>query len=352
MKEGFQVTLNGKFRQRIRTRLQDRYGTSRATHEVNQYSEQMAYGHREVLTRYLGLPSDAYFKAILTHGKILSHELDPIRPQFSRDGFPLLQALWRSDAEDQAKNIKVMNVISIGATGLYELSNQGVGLEQIKRNIEKVSKKHVWSENRADLLDLFSGKKILYMPTHSWDGDVVKHTIEKVDFLKNLVPQNVTVCLGYLDFCDPKVRRIYSQPGWKIECAGVRASKAFGSPAGGREYFLAELFYILDQADVVIADELTTGQMYAACIGKEIGLLPEDDSVSLTFSSWQTSSNFREFNMKIRETYPWLIGNDLNNTMCEDISQALGVNRFRMPSELGRELPWYQEKRLEFRSTE
>lgn len=342
------MTLNGKFRQRIRTRLQDRYGTSRATHEVNQYSEQMAYGHREVLTRYLGLPSDAYFKAILTHGKILSHELDPIRPQFSRDGFPLLQALWRSDAEDQAKNIKVMNVISIGATGLYELSNQGVGLEQIKRNIEKVSKEHVWSENRADLLDIFQDKKILYMPTHSWDGEVVEHTIEKVDFLKNLNSRNVTVCLGYLDFCDPKIRRVYSQPGWKIECAGVRASKEFGSPAGGRENFLKELFNIIEDVNVVIADELTTGQLYAACIGKEIGLLPEVDSVNLTFSKWQTTANFGDFNKKIRSTYPWLTGKNINMGMAGDISQALGIDTFKTPTELMNLLPWYQEPRLKF----
>jgi hypothetical protein len=191
------------------------------------------------------------------------------------------------------------------------------------------------------------GKKILYMPTHSWDGDVVEHSIGKVNFLKKLESKNVTVCLGYLDFSDPSVRRIYSQSGWKIECAGVRASKVFGSPAGGRANFLKELFRILDESDIVVADELTTGQMYAACLGKEIGLLPEEYSVTFSYSKWQSSSDFGNLNREIRALYPWLVGKKATSEkICADISQALGVDKFKDPARLMNILPWRQEEIL------
>jgi len=339
--------LVGNLRQNLRARLQDRYGVPRVQQELNQYSEQMAYGHREVLINYMELPQDAYFEAILTHGKILPNRLDPIRPQFSRDGAPLLQALWRADAEEESKELHIANVFSIGATGLYELNNLGVGINQVKENINFVASNHEWSENRGDLIDKFAGKKILYMPTHSWDGDVVEHSIGKVNFLKKLESKNVTVCLGYLDFSDPSVRRIYSQSGWKIECAGVRASKVFGSPAGGRANFLKELFRILDESDIVVADELTTGQMYAACLGREIGLLPEEYSVTFSYSKWQSSSDFGNFNREIRALYPWLVGKKATSEkICADISQALGVDKFKDPARLMNILPWRQEEIL------
>jgi hypothetical protein len=129
--------LVSSLRQNLRARLQDRYGVPRVQQELNQYSEQMAYGHREVLINYLELPQDAYFEAILTHGKILPNRLDPIRPQFSRDGAPLLQALWRSDAEEESRELHIANVFSIGATGLYELNNLGIGINQRHRQAHK-----------------------------------------------------------------------------------------------------------------------------------------------------------------------------------------------------------------------
>lgn len=339
--------LFSRTRQFMRIKLQDRYGISRATQEVNQFSEQMAYGHREVLIRYLDLPQTAYFRAIMPHGKILPQALDPIKPEISREGRPLLQALWRSDAEEIAHTIKNTNVISIGATGLYEFSNLGLGIHQVLGNVESVSERLEWSENTQDLLDKFSGKRVLYMPTHSWDGDVVEHSLDKVDFLKKLDVNNVRVSLGYLDFADPTIRRVYSQTGWKIECAGARASKVFGSPAGGRVTFLTELFHILDWAEIVIADELTTGQMYAAGMGKEIGLLPENDSVALSYSKWQTNSDLKNLHKEVRDLYPWLTGKSQNSQkMKMDICQALGIDKFKTREELASILPWYEEEKL------
>lgn len=330
-----------------RIRLQDRYGISRSSQEINQFSEQMAYGHREVLNRYLSLPNNAYFKAILTHCKILPQTLDPITAQLTRDGEPILQALWRSDAEEEAAKIENAKVISIGATGLYELSNLGVKIQEVISNIASVSRMHKWSLYKSDLLDNFAGKKILYMPTHSWDGDVVEHSIDKINFLHNLDKSKVKVSLGYLDFCDPSVRRLYSQMGWSLECVGVRASKEFGSPAGGRVKFLNELFRMLDWADIVIADELTIGQLYATCLGKEIGLLPDVDSVSLSYSKWRTSQDFGQLNKEIRKLYPWLVGESIGkDQMSIDISTALGIDKFRTEEELREILPWYEESKL------
>ena len=99
----------------------------------------------------------------------------------------------------------------------------------------------------------------------------------------------------------------------------------------------------------MIADELTTGQMYATCLGKEIGLLPELDSVSLSYSKWQTSQDFGQLQREIRKLYPWLVGNPVNtDQMSTDISIALGLDKFRAVKELREVLPWREEHKLTY----
>jgi hypothetical protein len=331
----------------IRSKLQNRYGLSDELTALNQYSEQLAYGHREIIVEYLALPKEAYFSAVLTHGKILPHIIDPIFKLIGRDEKPLLQILWRSDAEREAELNGIRNVKSIGATGLYALSNIGHGIDKSISNIENFAYNYFWGKSTEELLNYFQDKKILVMPFHSWDGDVIEHDTQKIEFLKALDPTNVRICLGYLDFCDPKVRRLYSQFGWETLCAGVRASKAFASPAGGRVGFLYELFKIFDWADIIVGDELTTGMFYSVCMGKKIGLFPGDFSIKLKYSKWQTDEQSMRTQNRVRELYPWLIGVGVEpSKIFDDICSALGTNKFKAPNDLIDILPWYKESKL------
>lgn len=333
-------------RKKLRNQLVYRYGVSRSLQNLTQYSEQMLCGHREVLIQYLGYPPDVYFEAIIPQGKILQHEIEPIEVFRDREGKPLLQLLWRSDAEEEAKKFGIDNVISIGATGLYALHNVGVSIENCRLNIAKVAANYSWRKSNTDLLEKFKGKNVLYMPLHSWEGAAAQHNSNEFSFLGALDKSKVRVCLGYLDYCDPSIRKKYLQFGWEIDCAGVKDSPAFPSPSGGRSNFLYELFNILDWADIVLADELTTGQFYAVCLGKEIGLLPENRGQQEIFLGAEKKRDF-DLNKKIREAYPWLSGNDfVKEDISRDITEALGLDKFRSRKELSEIIPWHREPLL------
>ncbi len=333
-------------RRKFRNQLVNRYGVSRSLQNLMQYSEQMLCGHREVLIKYLGYPLDTYFEAIIPQGKILQHEIEPIEVFSDRDGRPLLQLLWRSDAEEEAKKFGIDNVISIGATGLYALHNMGVSIENCKLNIAKVAANYSWGKSSAELLEKFKGKNVLYMPTHSWTGATAEHDSNEFKFLAALDKSKVRVCLGYLDYCDPSIRKLYLQFGWEIDCAGVKDSLEFPSPAGGRSNFLYELFSIFNWADIVLADELTTGQFYAVCLGKEIGLLPKNLAGQQISLNAETKRDFH-LNKKVRDAYPWLSGNDfVKESIPRDVIEALGLDKFKSRRELSEIIPWHREPLL------
>jgi hypothetical protein len=315
--------------------------------DINQFSEQLAYGHREILIEYLNLPADAYFQARIPHAGMLPNEVLPISEFQTRDGKTLKQMLWRSDSEEISKKLNIKGVHAIGATGLYAMSNQGLDLDICKKRIEIFSNNHKWSKNPETVKEILNNRKVLYMPFHSWDGDVIEHNLKKIDFLKEHDPKRIRVSLGFLDYCDPRVRRLYSTYGWSLDCAGVRASKVFGSPAGGRNRFLYELFSIIDWADIIIADEFTTGLFYAVCLGKEIGLLPGLPTTKLEYSKHQNSENENFVQLQIRKLYPWLNGESTNsNKIYEDVASALGIDKFRSPGDLKEILPWRVEPSL------
>jgi hypothetical protein len=325
----------------LRNRLQRRYDTSGLSDLQRCYGEQMAYGHREVLLEYLNLPKNKYFKAIVTHGKILPDEIDPILPAFDTFGHQIMQVLWRSDAQAQAAK-KGVNAISIGATGIYAMLNRGYSLDQIKRNVALVSEKHKWSAKEAELLEILSNKKVLYMPIHSWEGDVIQRNQEDVAFLRKLDSKNVVVCLGFLDFADPECRSIYTAAGFRVECAGVRESMIFGSPAGGREKFLYSLINLIEQSDFVLADELTTGQLYAACLGKQTGILSMKKGSELSYSKWRDTESFQKAMKAQNEYFSWLSGKNMSKeSIYKNISVSLGLEEIKSPRLLAELLPLY-----------
>lgn len=322
-------------RRKVRKYLQERYDSSGKSDLERYYGEQMAYGHREILLEYLGASRDYYFKAALTHGKLLPDRFDPITPLFRRDGSQILHALWRSDGEVEAAK-KGVKAISIGATGLYALNNLGQAITETRRNLVSFAKKHTWSSDTKAAADLLKDKRVLYMPQHSWDGEVVNHKNSDVGILNLLNPAKVTVLLAYLDFLDFENRGYYESLGFKVECAGIRASKVFASPAGGREKFLYTLFDIISRNDAVVSNSLTTGLFYAACLEKKIGILPGVGIQEFVFSKWRNSEEFKLDIEEQKSFFRWLTDSDSCSAedIYSDISDAIGLNMFKSPTQI------------------
>ena len=323
----------GQARRITRNFLRNRYGFNFKEARLNQYQEQFAYGHREVLLDYSNQPRNIVFKAILAHGKILPHSLDPIIPAFDiLDGKEISQLLWRDDALEDAKLAGVTSAFAIGAPFLYVLSNLGQTISQTRSNIVDLSN-YLCLSPKMKINDIANSKKVTYFPLHSWEGDVNQHSISSKFLLKELDPKRVRVCLGFLDYCDPAVRKVYEQFGWETVCAGVRDSMIIGSPAGGRERFLYSLAEIISDADFVIANEFTTALFYAAALGKKIAIIESPELQSLSFSTWNDNGSFNSLIGGPKKLYPWLIDGDCNaDQISRDIHTALGVHSFKEPS--------------------
>lgn len=312
--------------------MTSRYGINLRIAIENQYTEQFQYGHREILLEYANLSMDLMFKAIIPHGKITPHFVNPIRPSYEiRDGSEILQLLWRDDSSQEARKLGFVNTKSMGTPFLYALANQKQTISSTVKNLNSLSSNFTWVTNQQQNV-LEGSRKITYFPLHSWEGNVHQHTVPQDFLLKRIDPSRVTVCLGFLDFCNPEVRKTYTELGWQLTCAGVRESKIVGSPSGGRNRFLYNLIEIISDADFIVANEFTTGLFYAAAQGKGIGILPTTNHHELIYSSWENGNDFNMQLNKERELFPWLWGEIASkDRIMSDLTTALGIESFKQP---------------------
>lgn len=320
-------------RKKARRYMVKRYSNNPVPIELQLYGEQFAYGHREILLKYCGISENYMFKAHIPHGGVSPASIDPINRIDDDNGNPILQLRWRHDSDVEAEEANIKNVTPIGAPFLYALSNLGYTPEQISYQIQKSVGNFDWPRESSEQSKYLSeSKNILYMPLHSWDGDVHVHQIPKDSPLTKLRNSKITVLLGFLDFCDPDTRNAYAELGWNVECAGVRSSKITGSPAGGRNSFLYNLHNLMEKNDTVVSNEFTTGLFYAASMGKKMGILNQSINYELKYSSWQERSQYEKRMIQIRSYYEWLIGGSFTReSLNEKVEMALGLRSFRSP---------------------
>jgi hypothetical protein len=297
------------------------------------FEEQFYYGHREILLEYSGLPSDFVFEAIVSHGDLYPFEDKRIPFEFDLKGDPLLQLEWRSDAELVAAELGVQKVLSIGAVGAYELLNQGIDKSELKLNLSSFSEDFNWPQSqKLQAKRLNEHSSVIYFPEHSWVGDVLSYVIDKNNPLLSLNPSAVTVCLGWGDFTSPKVRSIYKNLGWRIECAGISNNVIPMSPMGGRSTFMKSLFELIRSHEIVVADQLTTGLFYAALLNKSCGILSVQDENELEFSYWRNLSQIASFHEKSKKHFGWLWGDEeVQSKIFNDVNVLLGIDSIKPP---------------------
>jgi hypothetical protein len=297
------------------------------------FEEQFYYGHREILLEYSGLPNDLVFEAVISHGDLYPFEEKRIPFEFDLNGDPLLQLEWRSDAELVAAGLGVQNVVSIGAVGAYELLNQGIDKSELKSNLSNFSEKFYWPQSfELQAKQLNEHSSVIYFPEHSWVGDVLTHVIDENNPLFSLNPDVVTVCLGWGDFTSPRVRSIYKNLGWRIECAGISNNIIPMSSMGGRSFFMKSFYDLIRSHEVVVADQLTTGLFYAALLNKSCGIISGSSEIELEFSHWRNSNQISRFHEQSKSYYGWLWGRDEEKSkIYSDVNLLLGIDSIKSP---------------------
>lgn len=141
-----------------------------------------------------------------------------------------------------------------------------------------------------------SKNKVIIFPGHNTGFLFSFDLIGSIEEFKSLIPKNseVTVCLFWLDFCDPSIRNAYQKQGWKVESVGatIRGSQP-DALNGGRPTVLIEMFNLLKDASLFITDDISTGLFYALSLNLTVQFI-ETQSLKNFNEAWinyQRSSN-------------------------------------------------------------
>jgi len=320
---------------------------------LRQFDEQFIFGQREVLLKYIGAPNTQIFLAKIPHA---GHSLNPnfggIQPEWDYKGKPLLQAVWNAGVESDAIRKGIEKVHAIGAPFIYHLLNDGYELDEIQGNFRESNRDWLWPLNANDQLSTLEGRSVLFMPLHSWEGEVFETREIHSDFLDRTSKfEHFGISLGYLDYLNPVTRSIYEKYSKNIHCAGMPRSEIQNSRGGGRHIFYDSLKTIIDSYDVVIGEEFTTGLLYATALGKKVGILNRNlshQNRSSYHKHQQIQFQIRERLDLLREDYWWL--SDNGKTESERVSKLIsefGLPSIKSSNELESLIP-----RLEFYSDE
>jgi hypothetical protein len=235
------------------------------------FEEQFMYGHREVLLHYCGQKRDD-----LSNTSILQGSID--------HGFAYQENIWRLRNRNLTRAKRyVWNhrhkvaygaddlVVTTGSPWLYLLSALGITPENMPHKLKK------------------EPKKVVVFPGHNV-GTYFKYDLQKLGqhFLP-FIPKDskVTVCLFWTDFCDPVIRKSFTDLGWAVESMGyVPRLPSPDSTQGGRQNFLLELFSLLSTAELFLTDNASSGLFYAMSLNLEIMYIP-----SLELQNYESVGN-------------------------------------------------------------
>lgn len=222
-----------------------------------QLAEQFAYGHREVILDHLGLPRSLIIYGQLQHGFVVDPEQLNLLSwrKRRRDGRLHKLYLWSEETVNRLKKEGHKSVFSVASPWAC-----------------------VAHKAKRDETTVRQGST-LYFPSHSFHGAPFLH--ESLDFLMKRIQDSfnareILVCLYWLDFINPTVRGAYESLGLETTCLGYRGSSAGDFPwvnIGGREKFLHMLLKTIQEADLVVFDEVSTAFWAACSLGKKVGLV-------------------------------------------------------------------------------
>ncbi len=188
------------------------------------------YGHRKILTSYMGVPDDTPFGGILQHGWQLGPWLSSVRP------WP--QFVWgaRDVSSIQTSILRRAVCGVVGAPFLYHPRVQ-TGMPS----------------ERTDHL--------LAMPYHGHGVDLDGAHRHYSGFLESLRSDynGITVCLHPLDFAS-EVRNLYSSRGFVTVTNGSRLAPSF----------LDNLLDLLQTHGAMTTNRAATGLFYAALLGRRV----------------------------------------------------------------------------------
>jgi hypothetical protein len=224
------------------------------TTDQEYFYEQFMYGHREILLAYArnadpSLSPSSILNGGLQHGWAGDANIWRVR---NRNLSPAPRYVWEKRFEiGLPKSTKNR---AIGAPWLYLLDLLGIE-KGVEYNINNSGDK----------------KEFLIFPGHNMWNTNKPVADQARAFYEIAEGKTATVCLYWIDFLQPRVRKAYEDLGFNLECVGYLGSPTSSLQSNvGRTDFLLELVRLMLSHRTIIADDFSSGVLYGATLGLDI----------------------------------------------------------------------------------
>lgn len=284
--------------------------------EIEKFSAQFAYGHREILLRYMGLPITTLLQGVLQHGVSAGPDLLK-NARMPRVGLWRRSPFWvySGTGEKYLRERGINNVHAIGSPWAYHWE---------------------MSEFHPNNVSVAPSEKYLIFPTH-YSLSVHRPTSpsqirQKIHFWKELASgHKITICLLWTEYLDSNWRQVCEDEGVALTFAGVSVTNPVWSPHVSRVGFLPAIMEMLKTHTHSIFECPTSAIFYALSMGLSVGLFPETQTYN-----WGSESPVHQEEVDwIRTEMPSMIGQFARADQLEGIwKEMLGFNAVLSPSDL------------------
>ena len=223
----------------------------------NMFSEQFAYGQREILLKYCGLDFSTQILGNLQHGVFGNKMPIDFRTPRYLNGKKSSFWVYSKETENLGRSLGFKNVTAIGAPWFYLRDSVGLNKDNTQTR-----------------------DGILVMPAHSTPSAISISTkrekIQRADAFRQIVgSQRATVCLHATDYCDPDTTESFVEAGFKVTCMGTSSLNPRWSQAGNRIRSLRTLMNLMSSHASLLTDDFGTHLFYATDLGMRIGIFPK-----------------------------------------------------------------------------
>ena len=267
------------------------------------------YGHAHILARYCGMDDQdpPIIWGVVQHGWNILHGLGPgHQPPV---GFP--KFVWSDVVVRRGQGIGWRDYYVIGAPWNYLLTEFDVPAPAQER------------------------EGTIYYPFHSWDhGAVDGDHRDLVDEIRATEDDPVTVCLYWIEYDMPEIRRAYEDAGFRVICHGQRGTFKQGTDP----QFLYRQHAELTTHRRVASNRLTTALLYGASVGCEVAVY----GAPMKYTELQEHrAHYADGNETTRRLYPELHGAETDAQVAREIARLeLGLDEMATPEELRDVFGW------------
>ncbi|HEX6445455.1 MAG TPA: hypothetical protein VF053_10230 [Streptosporangiales bacterium] len=270
-------------------------------HHTNHY-----YGHAHLMARYAGLPGWRHPPRIwgyLQHGWNVHHGFDPAL-EFA-PGLP--KFVWSEGPREVGSRLGIDGYHVVGAPWAYLLAMRPEPAGERAR------------------------EGTIFYPFHGWERQrLLGDHVALAASVRAQETGPVTVCLYWLEYRLPAIRRAYQKAGFRVITHGPRGSHRRGTDVA----FLDRQMTELRRHRRVASNRLSTAVLYGASVGCEVGVYGDPmalDGEGDVFGGVE----------RVRREWPELHAPEVPADLAAKVArEELGVDHRRSPAEIVELFGW------------